>query len=180
MANEGAGCQVEAIDSAGVGVVADQQSVAERAEVRRGNGESPGLVERRARDEGLHEGTIFLKDVNVSTGCAICSGESDIELAANILNAAGGKASGEARVGEGSDEVEGAVVNVDLIVSEIGGVEKVAGSLAGNRQAGGGGGGNGVIHADQFVVGREVRPAADGAVQSREQECRCPVHNLEF
>src|SRR6202165_1721130 len=91
--NEGAGCQVEAIDSAGVGVVADQQSVAERAEVRGGDGESPGLVERRARDEGLHERTIFLKDINVSAGSAVGSRESNIAHPANILNAEGGKAS---------------------------------------------------------------------------------------
>src|SRR5713101_1302887 len=59
--NEGAGRQVEAVDGAGVGVVADQHGVAERAEVRRGNGESPRLVKGRARYEGFHECTIFLK-----------------------------------------------------------------------------------------------------------------------
>src|SRR3984893_4196391 len=120
MANEGAGRKVEAIDSAGVGVVADQQGVAERAEIRRGDGESPGLVERRARDEGFHEGAIFLKDIDVSTGAAVGSGESNIDHAANILNAEGREAGGKARVGEGSDEVEGAVVNIDLIVGENG------------------------------------------------------------
>src|ERR1700687_5299727 len=134
--NEGSGGQVEAVDGAGVGVVADQQSVAEGAEVRGGNGESPGLVEGCARDEGLHEGAIFLKDINVSAGATIGSGESDIDLAANVLNAEGGEASGKVRVGERGDELEGAVVNVDLIVGKIRRIEKVAGRFAGNRKAG--------------------------------------------
>src|SRR6202022_4699900 len=87
--NESTGRQVETVDGAGVGVVADQQGVAEGAEVRGGNGESPGLVEGRARDEGFHEGAIFLKDINVSAGATVGSGESNIDLAANVLNAEG-------------------------------------------------------------------------------------------
>src|SRR4030088_196836 len=46
--NEGAGRKGEAVDGTGVGVVADQQGVAERAEVRGGDGEPPRLVEGRA------------------------------------------------------------------------------------------------------------------------------------
>ncbi len=41
--NEGAGRHVETIDGAGVGVIADQQRIAERAEVRRRDRESPTL-----------------------------------------------------------------------------------------------------------------------------------------
>src|SRR5208282_5694990 len=48
--NQGAGRQVEAVNRAGVRVVADEQGVAERAEVCRGDGQSPGLVERLAVD----------------------------------------------------------------------------------------------------------------------------------
>src|SRR5208283_2082483 len=121
--NEGAGRRVIAIDRARVDVVADQQGVAERAEVRGSHGKSPGLIEGFPLSQSLDERPGFSKDVNVPTLGAALRREGDI-------------APWSVRVGERHDEVEVVVVNVDFVIPPIGGIEKVAGSVTGNRQAG--------------------------------------------
>src|SRR5208283_2094392 len=178
--NEGAGRRVIAIDRARVDVVADQQGVAERAEVRGSHGKSPGLIEGFPLSQSLDERPGFSKDVNVPTLGAALRREGDIELAVNVLNAKGDIAPWSVRVGERHDEVEVVVVNVDFVIPPIGGIEKVAGSVTGNRQAGVDSTRTRVIHCEQCIVGIVGRPAADRTVKRVENERRRPTVDLEF
>ena len=131
----------------------------------------PGLVERFSADQGLHERPILGKDVDISTlDLFILVGIGDIDLAVDVLNTKGNKAGGKFGVGERVDQLEGAVVNVDFVIPPIGGIEKVAGRVTGNRQAGVDSSGTGVIHRDQRGIGIEMGPAADGAVEGSEEE----------
>ena len=68
---------------------------AEDPEIGRRHGKSPGLVEGLTLDQRLHEGSVFIEDVDVSAGLAVGSGEGNIDLAANVLNAEGSEASGQ-------------------------------------------------------------------------------------
>ena len=92
----------------------------------------------------------------------------------------GAKPAGRAGVGERHHEFKVAVVHVDFVVPEIGGVKQVTRCVAGNRQAGVDGARTGIIDADQRIVRIEVRPSADGAVERGEEEGGGPTVNLEF
>src|SRR5208282_2811411 len=170
--HERAGGGVEAINRASIGVIADQQGAAKGPEIRRSEGNAPGLVEGLPVNEGLHECAVFVKDVDVASGFAIGGGEGNIDLPPDVLNAEGSKAGGQSSIGERHHELKGTVVDVDFVVPEIGGVEEVSGRVAGDGQSGINGSGTGVIDANQCVRGIEVGPAADGAVERGEEEDR--------
>src|ERR1035438_7909680 len=178
--DKGAGRRIKPVNDATVGVVADQQGAAEHAEVRRRHGESPGLIERFAVDERLHECPIFVEDVDVSAALAILLSKGNVHLAVNVLNSRGSITCRQSRIRERFDELEGAVIDIDFVVGEIGSVDEVARFLVGNRQSCVDGTGAGVVHADERVVRRKVRPAADGAGESGEHEERSPVVDLKF
>src|SRR5208282_2819649 len=61
-----AGRRIVAVDASGGGVVADQQGVAERAEVGGRHGNSPGVIEVGSFDQGFYEGSVLVEDVDVS------------------------------------------------------------------------------------------------------------------
>src|SRR5271155_672080 len=65
-----AGDGVKAVDGAAVGVVRDQQGVAEYAEVFGRDGEPPRLVQRRAAHKLLQERSVFAEDVDITAGSA--------------------------------------------------------------------------------------------------------------
>src|SRR4030081_3297094 len=69
-ADELTGRRIEGIDGAAVRIVGDQQGVAERPEIGRCNGKSPGLVQWRALSETLYELTALGEKVNETTSCS--------------------------------------------------------------------------------------------------------------
>src|ERR1019366_799718 len=61
-----AGDGIEGVDGAGVGVVRDQQSVAQLSKIPGRDGKAPGLVQWLALRELPHECPVFLEDVDVA------------------------------------------------------------------------------------------------------------------
>jgi hypothetical protein len=74
-ANELTGAAIESVDGAGAGVVRDQESTAESSEICRSQGETPGLVQRRAVSKVFQESAIFAEDVDVAACAARCAGK---------------------------------------------------------------------------------------------------------
>src|ERR1700733_330681 len=177
---ESAGRRIEAVDGAGIGVVADQKRTAKNAKVGRRHSNTPGLVERLAVNKSLHERSVLIEDIDVSTGFAIGPGKGNIYLAADVLDTKRRVASRQRSVGERIDQMEVPVINVDFVIPEVGGIQQIARRVAGDRQAGVDSARSGVIDADQRVVWVEVRPSADRAVEGGEKKGRCPGVNLEF
>ncbi len=86
-ANELSAHGVKGIDSATIGVVGDEQCVAQRSKVLGCHGEAPRLVQRRALNELLQEHSFFAEDVNETTRGPRRTGKSNIDQATEILNA---------------------------------------------------------------------------------------------
>src|ERR1700730_11769703 len=57
---------VEGVDSGGVGVVRDQERIAQWSKIPGGDGEAPGLVQRRAMCHLPQECSVFTEDVDVA------------------------------------------------------------------------------------------------------------------
>src|SRR5579863_5141472 len=129
--------------------------------------------------ELLQERSVFREDINVATDRAGGGYERRVDDAAEILKAEDGVAGRKAGVCDGLNELEGVVVDVDLVVGVVGGKQHISGWIGGDRQSrvgrtrsGDGDQGGGAIH--------RRRPAADGAVESGEYEGRLPSANLEL
>ena len=126
-ANELAGNGIEGIDGAGVGIVRNEQGVAEFSEILGSDGETPRLIQRRAVGELLQEVAIFIEDVNKTTGSARVGGERDVNEAAEVLNAEGREAGGKSGIGDGFYEFEGGVIDVNFVVGVVRSKENISG-----------------------------------------------------
>src|SRR3984957_86855 len=173
------GYGVEGVNASEVGVVADDQGVAELAEILGSDSQAPGLVQRRTLGQALQHGSVFGENVDETALSAIGIGEGDVYQAAEILDAEGSVAGGERGVGERFHQGKLAVEHVDFIVGIIRRVNKIPRRFGGDGQAG----------IDRAVLGDRddgrIRiyagiPAADGAVERGEKKNRGRAFDFEI
>src|SRR6202022_4474162 len=170
---------VEGVDSAGVGVVRDQQRVAQWSKIPGGDGEAPGLVQRRAMCHLLQECSIFAEDVDVAPRRSGRTRERYVDQPSEVLGAEGSEPRRERLVRKRLDQLEFAVINVNFVVHLVGREKKIPGGPAGDGQAG-------VhrpsrSHRNDGIVGVGLRrPSADGPVLGRKKEDRRPSLHLEL
>src|SRR5579863_594308 len=127
-ANEFSGMDIEAIDVASaIEVVGNQQGVAERTEIAGCKRHSPWLVQWSAFGKMFHENAIFGEDIDdpARTAGGGCVGDQNIAI--NVLNAKRCCARRQVGVRERLNEIEIGVVDVDLIIGSIGGINHVPG-----------------------------------------------------
>ena len=116
---------IEAVDVAVVGVVRDQQGVAERTEIAGRDRHPPRLVQVRTLGQPLHERTVLAENVNEPTGGSGVAGKRHVDLAVDVLDAKRREARGKRRVGKRFYPGEAAVINIHLVVSGVRREEKV-------------------------------------------------------
>jgi hypothetical protein len=80
------GDEIEAVDRAAVGIVRNQQSVAERPEILGRDGKSPRLVQGPAMRECANKGPVLAKDVDVTTRASIRGGKRNEDKTVDVLN----------------------------------------------------------------------------------------------
>src|SRR5713101_455804 len=114
--------EIKGIDGAVVGVVRNQQSVAQLAKVRGGDGEAPGLVQGRTRRELPHECPVFMEDINEAARPAGGTRKRHIDQATDVLNAERRESRRQRAVGKRGDEGKGSVVHVDFVIGIVGGI----------------------------------------------------------
>src|ERR1700724_1468285 len=85
--HENAGGDIESVNRAAVGVVRDQDRVAEWAKVLRCYRETPRLVQGPALRQTPHVGSVFVKDVNKTARSPGCAGKCNIEQTIVVLDA---------------------------------------------------------------------------------------------
>src|SRR5450631_79750 len=179
-ANKLAGEQVKRVDGTVIGVVRDQQSVAQLSKIPRRYGEAPRLVQGFALRECSNERSVFLEDIDDAAWGSGVIGKGDIEQTADILNAERREACRQRAIGKRSDQVEAPVVYIDSIVGNVDGIQKISRRLAGDRQTRVNRTGCRVIDRDDGIIEIGLRrPSADGSVQSREQEDSGPSLHLK-
>ena len=167
-----------------VAEIADEQIVAEVAEVGGRLHHAPGGVELALRHEALLQLAIGGVDVDeaeagaldIVFGVGILLGIADVELAADIGDAERRVAGGESRVGECAGGLRGEgkvfIKHIDLAVVEVGGEEEICaaayalGDALVDGAVGGGVAGDRVVRVDRGI------PAADDARLGGEDEDR--------
>src|SRR4029077_11634651 len=124
---------IERVDSPVGNIGSDKQGVAERAKIGRRHGETPRRKKRTSDSpQNIPGGVKFVHEA----GSRFVATEGHPELATDVLNAVGGKATMDGRIGKGPHQVEVFVENVDAAVGAIvGGIEEVAGTVASDSQA---------------------------------------------
>src|SRR5262249_46312161 len=128
-AEGGTGDGIEGIN-ASIAEIANQQIIAELAEIGGSQGQAPGRIERKTRNETLRQGPVGVEDIDEPIACAfyvimmgrVLQGKGDIELVINGLDAEGSKTLGwwscyraigrQRRVGEGFDELK---IGIELL-----------------------------------------------------------------
>src|SRR5208283_2728822 len=148
---------IKAVDRAAVRVVRDQQRVAEWPKILGRDGDAPGLVQGRARRECFYERSVFPEDVDVAAWGFVCLGKRYVNQAIDVLNAERRIAGGQRGVGKRIDQVEVCVVDIDYVVSQIGGIKQVPRRPVGNGEAREHRVGRRVIHRDYRSVGIRLR-----------------------
>lgn len=164
LAQEGAGGGVESVDAA-IAKVADEQRVAELAEIGRRQRQSPGGVQRLFRCKALDEFPCGAEDIHkavpwpgdIIMPVFILAGVGDVEVAANVGNAKGGVIGWQREVFKDiafvwlGNQMEVGVVDINAVVVEVGGIEEVVPFDACQRQpfvdggTGIGGGEDGIV-----------------------------------
>src|SRR6266851_587899 len=168
-AEERAGAGIERVDAAVGNVVGDEQRVAERAKIGGSHRQTPGRMQRAGdAQEHVARGIKFVDEA----GGGFVATEGHPEVAPDILNAVRSKAALDGRIGKRVDQFEVLVENVDGAVGAVvGGVQEVTRGAAGDGQAGVDGAETRAVRGDLRVSEIHDRvPAADGAVQSGEEE----------
>src|SRR5713226_344184 len=125
LAEKCAGVDVEGVDATVRRVVADQQRAAEGSEIPGRERQAPGLIQNLAiANQALEQDAGFAEDVDEAAGGSV-SGEGDIDFPVDVLDAVGREAGGNRGIREVVHNLERAVVNVDAIVCDVGGIEEL-------------------------------------------------------
>jgi len=114
--------ETKGIDGAIVGVVRNQQSVAQLSKVRGRDSDSPGLVQWRTLHELPHELPVFLENVDEAAGPAGGTRKRHVDQTTDVLNAKRREARRQRAVGKRVDVGKGSVVHVDFVVGIVGGI----------------------------------------------------------
>src|SRR6266849_3520772 len=125
LAEKCASVDVEGVDAAVGRVVADKQRAAEGSEIPGREGQAPGLIQNLAiANQALEQDAGFAEDVDEAAGGSV-GGEGDIDFPVDVLDAVGREAGGNRGIREVVHNLERAVVNVDAIVCDVGGIEEL-------------------------------------------------------
>jgi hypothetical protein len=166
-----------------VAEIADQYRAAQRAEIRGRLHDAPRRVQRAARREVLLEIASRIVHIDhaesragdVVVFCRVLHRVSDEQVRADCLDAERCEAGGNRRIVEAAghrDLREVSIEDVDLVVMEVGGIEKVGAVVCREREAFVYGAACAVVEHGE-CVGRSDggRPCGDGAAFAREDEC---------
>ena len=99
---------VEGVDSAGVGVVRDQERIAQWSKIPGGDGEAPGLIQH-AMCHLLQECSVFAEDVDVAPRRSGRTRERYVDQPSEVLDAEGSEPRRKRLVGKRLDQIEFAV-----------------------------------------------------------------------
>ena len=122
---------VEGVDSAGVGVVRDQERIAQWSKIPGGDGEAPGLIQRHAMCHLLQECSVFAEDVDVAPRRSGRTRERYVDQPSEVLDAEGSEPRRKRLVDKRLDQIEFAVISVNFVVRIVGREKKIPGGPAG-------------------------------------------------
>ncbi len=176
---------IEGIDAA-VAEIADQQILAELAEVGRRHGDAPGRIEHPAAGDAPDQRAVGVEQIDQAEASPdhlvlilrpLLPRVSNVKLVADGLDAEGRIAGGKRGIGEtagGRCRLEALVEDVDPGVVEVGGIEKIGAAVFGQRQAGVDRAGRAVVdhgfRAHVEIAEGQLRPGGKGAAFARVDE----------
>src|SRR5438874_4821951 len=128
--------RIERVDATSGNVVANENRITHRAEIRWSQGDAPGRMERAVDSEVLHQITFRIKNVHEATLRFVQSRERHPNVAIYGLNSVRGKTFRDIRVVKGLHQMKCAIEHVNSAVrATIGGIQESACLVGRDSQA---------------------------------------------